>query len=609
MAGPGGGMSDSGIALCLSGGGLRATLFHLGVIRALRDCTIDGAPALSRVNEVYAVSGGSILAAHMLLRWDMYTGDEEAFARARGEIYTLARRNIRDRVLRRAVLTAIPLRLRNLATGRAVSGRTQWLMREYDSLLNRTRIDAATGTGGDKPRFHFLATNFMSGELCSFSGNNFEVESRDHGFLTTPCGHLPLSLAVAASSAFPPMFPPLLLDDETLARPRNNAFLLPLQLSDGGVYDNLGIEKFWRNLERSPDFKGTLIVSNAGSPFRSEASKKFTGMLSRNVRATDILMRRIGMIAEKDIAATDTIDELVIRLTDAVPGGALDPAVQQTLRLVRTDLDRFGAELADLLVEHGAATARQRFAAKDWLTAGEQPPPPADSKMRDRQMRIASRAEARSYTGLVFDWRDWRPLLLLWAIAGLLVLLAVSSAVSLKLAWDLEENIARRKSELLLEQEQKLAAVSEALSRNEVDRARSILAVTISETQAQQEKVAAELAHEPAVIASPVAVSAGSQRVAYPMPVYIQFAGSLTREQIVALNASLRRNGWNTQSRSGERIPRAAGLNEVRYAGDNAAAAQQLADAINVAQITAARVVAKPVPVVGPRNLEVWISN
>jgi len=57
------------IAIALSGGGFRATLFHLGVVRLLYD-----AKKLNNVRYLGAVSGGSVLAAHLALRWDQYTG-------------------------------------------------------------------------------------------------------------------------------------------------------------------------------------------------------------------------------------------------------------------------------------------------------------------------------------------------------------------------------------------------------------------------------------------------------------------------------------------------------------------------------------------------------
>jgi predicted acylesterase/phospholipase RssA len=50
------------LGLALSGGGFRATLFHLGVLRRLAELDL-----LRDVSVISSVSGGSILAAHYLL--------------------------------------------------------------------------------------------------------------------------------------------------------------------------------------------------------------------------------------------------------------------------------------------------------------------------------------------------------------------------------------------------------------------------------------------------------------------------------------------------------------------------------------------------------------
>jgi hypothetical protein len=50
----------SGLALCLSGGGFRAALFHLGAVRRLNELG-----SLATLDSVSSVSGGSILAAHL----------------------------------------------------------------------------------------------------------------------------------------------------------------------------------------------------------------------------------------------------------------------------------------------------------------------------------------------------------------------------------------------------------------------------------------------------------------------------------------------------------------------------------------------------------------
>lgn len=56
------------LGLALSGGGFRATLFHLGVVKALLDRGV-----LKDVCHITSVSGGSILAAHLVLHWEEYT--------------------------------------------------------------------------------------------------------------------------------------------------------------------------------------------------------------------------------------------------------------------------------------------------------------------------------------------------------------------------------------------------------------------------------------------------------------------------------------------------------------------------------------------------------
>ena len=76
----------SKLGLALSGGGFRATLYHLGVVRFLRD-----AGALQNVTEIASVSGGSILAAHLVLNWDRYNGDDNSFAEAASEVVDFVR--------------------------------------------------------------------------------------------------------------------------------------------------------------------------------------------------------------------------------------------------------------------------------------------------------------------------------------------------------------------------------------------------------------------------------------------------------------------------------------------------------------------------------------
>src|SRR3954471_9157641 len=93
------------IGLALSGGGFRATLYHLGLIRFLRDAGI-----LPQITHVTAVSGGSVLAAHLVLNWNRYNGSANEFDAAAAELLAVIRMDIRNRIVRRFPLS-IPLRL------------------------------------------------------------------------------------------------------------------------------------------------------------------------------------------------------------------------------------------------------------------------------------------------------------------------------------------------------------------------------------------------------------------------------------------------------------------------------------------------------------------
>src|SRR4051812_36729845 len=90
--------------LALSGGGFRASLYHLGLIRFLREAGI-----LPQVTHITSVSGGSIFAAHLVLHWDRYNGTEEDFEKVAQEFLSFVRLNVRSRILRRFPLT-LPIR-------------------------------------------------------------------------------------------------------------------------------------------------------------------------------------------------------------------------------------------------------------------------------------------------------------------------------------------------------------------------------------------------------------------------------------------------------------------------------------------------------------------
>lgn len=350
--------SDPGtIALCLSGGGFRATLFHLGLIRALRRAWINDRMALAAVREVYAVSGGSILAAHFLANYSQYLGDETQFGEVEKALLAFANRDLRNRVIRRWPFLAL-----------VKNPRGRLLQAEYHQFLSKRTIGECYAEADGIPSFHFLSTSFTTGALCSFSRTCFEQVDRDSGNSTdsTASDGLPLAFAVAASSAFPPMFPPMRLTPEALGTSGKPPFNSPIALSDGGVFDNFGIDKF-RLARRDGPRPGILIVSNAGGSFETDRDHTYDGMLSRNIRASDILMRRVGettLDSAHNFAGTGLV---LVRIGATLPDPEIAETTQQRFRLIRTDLDRFNTELAGLLVGHASGWRSTRSPRTDWM--------------------------------------------------------------------------------------------------------------------------------------------------------------------------------------------------------------------------------------------------
>src|SRR5439155_14387789 len=84
----------SGTALCLSGGGYRAALFHLGALRRLNELGL-----LSKVTTICSVSGGSILAAHLAQRLRPWPKEGEVIGdwdeRVAGPFRAFTTKNIR----------------------------------------------------------------------------------------------------------------------------------------------------------------------------------------------------------------------------------------------------------------------------------------------------------------------------------------------------------------------------------------------------------------------------------------------------------------------------------------------------------------------------------
>ena len=232
------------IGLALSGGGFRASLYHLGLVRFLRDADI-----LSHVTHITSVSGGSILAAHLVLNWDRYNGSPSEFDAAASELLSFVRLDVRNRITRRFPLT-VPLRWPRRLLGRSNRKltRTGLLEYHYEKYLYG---DTSLFQLPESPQLHILATNLSEGCLCSFNRNGLLMVRREPGHTfridRIHAGLATVPMAVTASSAFPGFFPPVELTGADVGA--SGGEFGRQAYTDGGVFDNLGVRMF-RCLER-----------------------------------------------------------------------------------------------------------------------------------------------------------------------------------------------------------------------------------------------------------------------------------------------------------------------------------------------------------------------
>lgn len=396
------------IGLALSGGGLRATLFHLGVVRALKD-----AGRLQEVAHICSVSGGSILAAHLVLHWDDYLGD--GFESRAREILDFSSYDIRNRIVRRYPLMFARWLASKIVPFGLVApvGATDLLQRAYRRLYGDATLDHLRGTAArPRPKLQILTTNLTTGTLCSFGGEGFLSEAAEAtGRSPSPEVRIPaatplISFAVAASSAFPGMFSPLRLTSEELGK--YDAPLQPSEqfITDGGVYDNLGVRKF---LNSPKELAGLdrVFVSNAGLELKTGGTREHVGMIRTALRASDLLSHRVHQleVASMDRVTTDASSRkfVPIEIGRVVPRAeepdALHENSQEWLRWIRTDLDEFSGFEQHCLVRHGWTLARRALRETGLGTIGAPPwePVPAAAQPADpvRQVARLSRSVQR----------------------------------------------------------------------------------------------------------------------------------------------------------------------------------------------------------------------
>jgi NTE family protein len=244
---------EPGIALCLSGGGYRAMLFHVGALWRLNE--LGYLPKLDRVS---SVSGGSITAGTLGMNWHQLVFDTDGLATNFDEQFVQPVRRLASKTID---LGAV---IRGLLLPGSISDRVAGAYRKH--VFGKLTLQELP----DRPRFVINSTNIQTGSLWRFSKPymaDYQV-----GVVRNP--EVELAVAVAASSAFPPILSPVQLSvDPASFDPAERGplhvppYTTDVVLADGGVYDNLGLETAWKRYT-------TILVSDGGGKMGPQPKPK-----------------------------------------------------------------------------------------------------------------------------------------------------------------------------------------------------------------------------------------------------------------------------------------------------------------------------------------------
>lgn len=336
-----------GVALCLSGGGYRAALFHLGATRRLNELGV-----LSKVDTFTSVSGGSIfaslVAAYAARHPDAWSQpgkplpgyDDEVTAPMR----ELAQHNIRTRTILKLLLP------------------WNWTKRDVqiDALADRL-AEGPTGSARladlpEHPRFVFCSSEMQFRAQWTF-------DSRARRFGSEPPGYAEfgdrwtIARAAASSSCLPGAFSPMSVSDPLSggSYDADDAAQLArtLALSDGGMYDNLGVEPVWQD-------HAAVLVSDAGPSFKPNPG---IGRIWNTLRFAIILLEQATDVRKRWLISNFVTGNLEGAYW-GVAGAAEDypqpstPAyskafVRDFIAPIRIDLDVFSEGERAVLENHG----------------------------------------------------------------------------------------------------------------------------------------------------------------------------------------------------------------------------------------------------------------
>ena len=321
---------DKRIGLALSGGGFRAAGFHLGVMTELQRLGI-----LSKLDLISCVSGGSIAGGSLVANWG-----NPAVALNKLDQY---------------------LRTKSIAVASVIGGMLSLFESRLDKLADTYDRDIFSGMTlsalRNGPRVYFNSTNLATGNLFFFvAGGGKDEEMGEHELGIAKAPDFPVSRAVAASSAFPPIFPPLRLDPDVYPP---GAPLEYVTLTDGGVYDNMGVNPLLRVARNALDY---MIVSDGGKPFSIEERPTESGAIVLKA-SLDIMMEQIRGLEFDRIEHRHLANQGPKPLWFSIDSkiGEKQPGDASFASAISTNLKKLSGEEMTVLMRHGGALLAARI--------------------------------------------------------------------------------------------------------------------------------------------------------------------------------------------------------------------------------------------------------
>lgn len=362
-------LKERKIGLALSGGGIRAAIFHLGLLKWLAENGV-----LENVSAASTVSGASLGIGLVYsvnhLKWP----DSKVYLDS--VLPEIENRILKEDIQKKALVQLI-LTPQNM--GRKVNLVADVVKKHWQVTGKLSQLPA-------EPLWQINCTTFETGKRFQFS----QEKMGDYviGYVENP--DFDIADAICSSAGFPILIGPYRLDTEGLnwvkppyaggdwTPPKEKYFYL----WDGGVYDNLGLEPLYKMtgggaLNSRLDF---LIVSNASASIQSQARKP--GFSAKNLkRMLDIAMDQVGALRNRSFMdyVKRTENGMYVKIGDSAEyiADAAQVSPEKKARLLSSCMSREDAARVcgysttlsspckadfDLILRHGYETAKCVYA-------------------------------------------------------------------------------------------------------------------------------------------------------------------------------------------------------------------------------------------------------